>query len=57
MAAAAWVIGLWDGERYEPWIAHGTLLEVRTGVFAAEAIALDEASAKVQQLLRASLVT
>ena len=57
MAAAAWVIGPWDDERYEPWIAHSTLLELGTGLFAAEAIALDEASAKVQQLLRASLVT
>ena len=52
IAAAAWIIGLWseDGQ-YEPLVAHGTLLEAEIGVFAAEAIALHEATAMVQQLI------
>ena len=55
-AAAAWIIGLWGivGQAccYQPLIAHGTLLDPGCSVFAAEAIALDEASAEVQRLLR-----
>ena len=51
-AASAWVIGLWGESRYEPLIAHGTVLDCSTTVFAAEAIALDEATAKVKEILR-----
>ena len=55
-AAAAWIIGLWgdDGEgfRYEPLMVHGTFLDASTTVFAAEAIALDEATQKLQQFIK-----
>eukprot|EP00746_Dinoflagellata_sp_MGD_P151588 gnl/MRDRNA2_/MRDRNA2_83144_c0_seq1.p1 gnl/MRDRNA2_/MRDRNA2_83144_c0~~gnl/MRDRNA2_/MRDRNA2_83144_c0_seq1.p1 ORF type:complete len:117 (+),score=18.35 gnl/MRDRNA2_/MRDRNA2_83144_c0_seq1:179-529(+) len=55
-AAAAWIIGLWgqtaDGYCYEPWIAHGTFMDASVTVFAAEAIALDEAAARMQIIIR-----
>ena len=54
-AAAASVVGLWGGDgedfRHEPFLAHGALLEASTTVFAAEAIALDEATSRVQQIM------
>ena len=54
-AAAAWIIGLWgsvDGKDvFEPYIIHGTFLELPCTVFGAEAIALDEASAEAAKLL------
>ena len=53
-AAAAWIIGLWgtvDGKDvFEPFIIHGTFLELPCTAFGAEAIALDEASAEVAML-------
>ena len=52
-AAAAWVVGLWgdtgQGMAYEPLCAHGTFLDHTVGVFAAETIALDEATAWVMK--------
>ena len=49
-AAAAFIIGLWGDGRYEPLVAHGTFLHQAT-VFTAEAIALDEATAKMRELM------
>ena len=60
-AAASWIIGLWGddggGFKHEPLVAHGTYLDAACGVFTAEAIALDEASAEVDRLIRASQTT
>lgn len=54
-AAAAWIIGVWvcaDGDNhFEPLVVHGTFLEATCSVFEAEAIALDEASAEVAQII------
>ena len=50
-AAAAYVIGLWDGAVYEPLYACGIFLDVACTVFTAEAIALDEATKKMCTLL------
>ena len=56
-AAAAFIIGFWgragQGLTYEPWVVHGTFLESSRSAFAAEAIALDEASAELEKLLSA----
>ena len=53
-AAAAFVIGLWgqtaEGWICEPWFAQGTFLHL-SSVFASEAIALDETTAKLESLL------
>ena len=55
-AAAAWIIGVWtevEGVgKFETLVAHGTFLEATSSVFEAEAIALDEASAEVAQIMR-----
>ena len=55
-AAAAFIIGLWghigDILAYEPVVAGGTFLDSSCTVFASEAIALDEASEELEQLLR-----
>ena len=52
-AAAAFVIGLWSqAGKYEPWFAQGTFLHSSCMVFASEAIALDEASEKLELFLR-----
>ena len=52
-AAAAFVIGLWSQtSKYEPWFLHGTFLHSSCSVFASEAIALDEASEKLEHLLK-----
>ena len=52
-AAAAFVIGLWsEAGQYEPWVAQGTFLPSSCTVFASEAIALDEASEKLEHLLK-----
>ena len=55
-AAASWVIGFWssDAQSFEPYEAGGVFLNTSCTVFMAEAIAIDEASASVQRLLRAS---
>ena len=54
--AAAWIIGLWGdagkGDVFEPLIAHGTFLETPCSSFGAEAIALDEATLKMQSVIR-----
>ena len=54
-AAAAWIIGLW-GQRsneciFEPVVVHGTFLSRDYTVLCTEAIALDEASREVDDLL------
>ena len=56
-AAASWIIGLWhaDTQTYEPYEAGGVFLRTSCTVFMAEAIAIDEASANVQRLLRADM--
>jgi len=51
-ASAAWIIGLWGENGYEPLVAHGTYLSSMCTVFMAEAIALDEAAAEVRALIR-----
>ena len=53
-AAASWIIGLWDSDsqKYEPYMAGGTFIEIFCTVFKAEAIAIDEASAHVHSFLR-----
>ena len=55
-AAAAWIIGAWavNGQtvRFEPLVGHGSWLEASCSAFAAEAIALDEASAEATQIIR-----
>jgi len=53
-AAAAYIIGAWNAgtSAFEPLIAHGTYLDASISVFAAEAIALDEASAEACALIR-----
>lgn len=52
------IIGLWgdngQGLVYEPLLAHGTILPASTTAFAAEAIALDEATAAVKEMIRGS---
>ena len=59
-AAAAFIIGRWSFEsgqkKYDPLMAHGTFLDSTCTVFQAEAIALDEATAAVQRLLRSDCV-
>ena len=54
-AAASWIVGLWrsDAQTFEPYEAGGVFLSTSCTVFMAEAIAIDEASANVQRLLRA----
>ena len=57
-AAAAFIIGLW-GEaggthKYEPFAAHGTILDAHCAMFMAEAIALDEAAAEVRRLIQST---
>lgn len=53
-AASSWVIGLWDVAEhvYEPLATCGTFLENSCTVFVAEAIAIDESSARVQRILQ-----
>ena len=53
-AAASWMVGLWDmaSQQYEPLLAGGTYLTEPVSVFMAEAIALDEATVQVKQILR-----
>ena len=54
---AAFILGLWgragQGLTYEPWVVKGTFLQSSCSAFAAEAIALDEASAELANLLSA----
>ena len=55
-AAAAWIAGLWgrlDGAPlFEPLMVQGTFLESNVSVFSAEAIALDEATTAVDNLIQ-----
>ena len=51
-AAASFIIGCWRMGKYEPLVAHGTYLKCSCTLFQAEAIALDEATAAVQTLIR-----
>ena len=53
-AAAGWIIGLWsvESELFEPFEVGGVFLENSCTVFMADALAIDEASAIVQRLLR-----
>ena len=54
-SAAAWIIGLWGagttGSVFEPLMVHGTYLHDEHTAFGTEAIALDEASRAVADLL------
>ena len=54
-AAAAWILGLWGlhggSPLFEPWKIQGTFLDPGVSVFAAEAIALDEATQEVDSLI------
>ena len=53
---SAFIMGLWgdDGHgcRCEPFLAYGTLLDATTDVFAAEAIALHDKAAMVQEIFK-----
>ena len=54
VAATSWILGLWGSvqQKYELCMAGGTFIEAACTVFSAEAIAIDEASARVQTFLR-----
>lgn len=41
-----------QGLAYEPLLAHGTILPANTTAFAVDALALDEATAAVEEMIR-----
>ena len=59
-AATGFIIGLWDTKSgtklYEPLMAHDTFMDNDCTVLVTEAIALDEATAAVQQILHSQQI-
>ena len=53
-ATASYIMGIWSTihERYQRLVAHGTFLGMPLGVFDVEAIALEEATDRVLQLMQ-----